>query len=105
MSQHAPPVLNDAKPHYQDINAPAVVLLTAVSAILTYAMIALAQGYYFQWKNNAVSKQNASTVSAASDYLEGQKSALAEGATERKIKPIGASMEKTVQKWSAPSGH
>lgn len=96
MSHHAPAVINDAQPHYQDINAPVVVLLTAVSAIVTYAMIALSQGYYFQWKNDAISRQNAQTVSKSSVYLAGERTILVEGSEERKIKPIGGSMQKIV---------
>lgn len=101
MSQHAPAVVNDAQPHYQDINTPVVILLTAVSAIVTYAMIAAAQGYYFQWKNDAVSKQNAQSVSKSSVYLAEEKAVLAEGSAERKIKPIGDSMKKLVQELGA----
>lgn len=103
MSQHAPAVVNDAQPHYQDINAPVVILLTAVSAILTYAMIALSQGYYFQWKNEAVARQNAQSVSKSSVFLAGERSVLAEGSDERKIKPIGASMQKIVRELGAAS--
>jgi hypothetical protein len=101
MSQHAPAVINDAQPHYQDINAPVVILLTAVSAIVTYAMIALAQGYYFQWKNEAIAKQNAQSVSKSSVYLAEERSVLATGSAERKIKPIGVSMQKIVQELGA----
>ncbi|MBL8890031.1 MAG: hypothetical protein JNL67_08635 [Planctomycetaceae bacterium] len=101
MSHHAPAVVNDAQPHYQDINTPVVILLTAVSAIVTYAMIAAAQGYYFQWKNEAISKQNAQSVSKSSTYLAEEKAVLAEGSTERKIKPIGDSMKKLVQELGA----
>jgi hypothetical protein len=101
MSQHAPAVINDAQPHYQDINTPVVILLTAVSGILTYAMIALAQGYYFQWKNEAVAKQNAQSVSKSSAYLATERAVVIEGSEERKIKPIGVSMEKIIQELGA----
>lgn len=97
MSHHAPAVVNDAQPHYQDINTPVVILLTAVSAIVTYALIATSQGYYFQWKNEAIAKQNAQSVSKSSIYLAEEKATLVEGSVERKIKPIGDSMKKLVQ--------
>ncbi len=105
MSQHAPAVINDARPHYQDINTPAVILLTAVSGILTYSMIALSQGYYFQWKKEAISKRDAASITKASDYLAAERSMLLEGSSERKIKPIGASMDAIVRELGKKSGN
>ncbi len=99
MSEHTPAVIDDGQPHYQDINAPVVFLLTVVTAILTYASIALVQGYYFQWKNAQVEKGYAETVSISSAFLESERAVLIEGSEERKITPIGRSMAKVVQEW------
>jgi amino acid transporter len=103
MSEHAAPVVDDAQPHYQDINAPVVILLTVVTAIVTYALIALVQGYYFQWKNAQLERVNASSVTAASDYLAAERDLLTTGSKERNITPIADSMAKVVEQWAPKS--
>jgi hypothetical protein len=103
MSEHPAPVVDDAQPHYQDINAPVVILLTVVTAIVTYSLIALVQGYYFQWKNAELERVNASTVTTASAYLTGERELLVRGSDERKIKPIAGSMAKVVAELSGKS--
>lgn len=101
MSDHTPAVIDDAQPHYQDINAPVVILLTVVTAILTYSSIAFVQGYYFQWDKARVERQSAESVSSSTGYLMQERSLLSEGSAERKIKPIGESMSKIVAEWGA----
>jgi hypothetical protein len=100
MSEHTTPaVIDDARPHYEDINTPVIFLLTAISAIVTYALIAAVQGLYFQWKNAELERVNARSVSAATTFLAQEKSLLETGSEERRIKPIRESMEKVVQQW------
>ncbi len=101
MSEHIPAVIDDAKPHYADINAPVVILLTVVTAILTYSSIAFVQGYYFQWDKSRVERQSADSVSTSTAYLMEERQMLSDGSEERKIKPIGQSMSKIVAEWSA----
>jgi len=101
MSEHTPAVIDDARPHYQDINAPVVILLTVVTAILTYSSIAFVQGYYFQWDKARVERQSADSVSTSTAYLMEERQVLSEGSVERKIKPIGESMSKMVGEWGS----
>jgi hypothetical protein len=101
MSEHTPAVIDDARPHYQDINAPVVILLTVVTAILTYSSIAFVQGYYFQWDKARVERQSADSVSTSTAYLMEERQMLSEGSVERKIQPIGESMSKMVGEWGS----
>jgi sensor histidine kinase regulating citrate/malate metabolism len=102
MSEHPAPVIDDAQPHYQDINTPVVILMTVIAAIVTYAAIAAVQGFYFQWKNAQLERVNAATVTTASAYMAAEKEMMAAGSEERKIQPIAEAMAETVKAWSSP---
>jgi len=101
MSKHSSAVVHDGQPHYEDINTPLILMLTLITAVVTYAIIAAVQGLYFQLKNAQLARNNSGAVTMSSQYIAGEKSLLAAGSEERKITPISDSMTKIVSQFSS----
>lgn len=106
MSERQPIVEHDGQPHYEDINTPLIFMLTAIAAIVTYAMVAAISGLYFQLKNARQAAINAETVTMASDMIRGEKEKLAAGDAANSIKPIDDAMKDVVSglggTWEVP---
>lgn len=96
MSERQPIVEHDGQPHYEDINTPLIFMLTAIAAIVTYALVAAISGLYFQLKNARQAAINAETVTMASKMIDEEKEKLAAGDSENSIKPIGEAMKDVV---------
>lgn len=102
MSKHSPAVIHDGQPHYEDINTPVIFMLTLITAVVTYAMIAAAQGLYYQLKNAQLERNNGASVTMSAKYIAVEKSLIEAGSEERKITPIAESMASIVASLGSP---
>jgi len=67
----------DDKPSYDDINTPVVVMIGAISAIVTFLVIAFVQGLYNHWYSIVVEEQQTSQIdSVRAALIEEQKAQL-----------------------------
>lgn len=91
-----------ARPVYDDINIPILVMVGLVSAIVTFLIIAAVQGLAYRMED---SFQRASNIDvrgakARSDMIDGQKSLLVGGELGAKV-PIDQAMDRVVERYSA----
>lgn len=94
------------KPSYDDLNIPVIVLIGAISAVVTYVMICFLQGLFYFWDDAIETKrQNYETSpyqAQFDDQLEGL--TLYRKAKDGKVAiPIGNAMDKVVEKFAATS--
>jgi hypothetical protein len=85
------------KPSYDDVNTPVVLLVSAISAIVTLLTIMFVQGLYYQWSNSFLRDRNAvGTHTASIATVDSQKKVLEGGDG---IVPIADAMKKVVEKY------
>lgn len=83
---------------YDDINVPVILMVGAISAILTIATIFFVQGLYYQWKNSYVRERSYDYVNEpVREIVESQK-ALLSGEAEG-IKSIDDSITEVIEKF------
>ena len=83
---------------YDDINVPVILMVGAISVILTIATIFFVQGLYYQWKNSYVRERSYDYVNeSVREVVDGQK-ALLNGELEG-TKSIGDSITEVIEKF------
>lgn len=82
-------------PSYDDVNTPVIVLVGAISALVTLLTIMFVQGLCYHWQNSFLIR-NASGVEAMPSVveIEAQKEELVKSPV-----PISLAMEKVVSKY------
>ena len=84
-------------PSYDDINTPVIVLVGAISALVTLLTIMFVQGLYYHWQNSYLKQRDAEVVSMpANEQINTQKSLLVSG---EGLAPISESMQKIIAKY------
>jgi hypothetical protein len=84
-------------PSYDDINTPVVVLVGAISALVTLLTIMFVQGMCYHWQNSYIKERSTDAVSMpANQQIETQKAVLAGG---EGVVPIDEAMKKIVAKY------
>jgi hypothetical protein len=84
-------------PSYDDVNTPVIVLVGAISALVTLLTIMAVQGVCYHWQNSYVKQRSTKAVSMpANQQIEKQKAVLAGGDG---IVPIDEAMQKVVAKY------
>lgn len=86
------------RPSYDDINTPVVVLVGAISAIVTLLTIMFVQGMYYHWQNSFIHTRSSEVSSIpAVQQIEAQKELLAGG--DGKTISIDKAMQSVVKKY------
>ena len=86
-------------PSYDDINTPVILMVGAISAILTICTIFFFQGVYYQWKNSYVRERSYDYVNEpVREIVENQKALLA-GDSEKGIAPVSETMTQVIEKF------
>ena len=99
-------VENDAEaatsgPSYDDINVPVILMVGAISAILTVCAIFFVQGVYYQWKNSYVRERSYEYVNEpVREIVDGQK-ALLSGDSDKGIKPVDQTISDVIKKYGS----
>ena len=85
-----------AKPRYDDINIGVVLLIGAISAIVTFLLIAFLQGLWGNWNNSVVRERSYDTVNQAQvDIIDSQQAKLA-GVPEAGVISIDQAIDEVV---------
>ena len=84
-------------PSYDDVNTPVIVLVGAISALITLLIIMFVQGLCYHWQNSYIKTHTTEAVSMpANEQIAQQKSVLAGGDG---IVPIDQAMEQVIAKY------
>lgn len=82
-------------PRYDDINTPVVLLVGAISAVITLITIFLVQGLCYHWQNEFLTRNQVGPTSMpAVQKIEEQKSSLMD--SEKRALTIDAAMSAVV---------
>ena len=83
---------------YDDINVPVILMVGAISAIVTIATIFFVQGLCYQWQNSFIRERSYDTVNlSVRKVVDDQKKLLQGGQAD--IKSIDDSMKEIIQKF------
>ena len=86
-------------PSYDDINTPVILMVGAISAILTICTIFFVQGVFYQWKNGYVRERSYDYVNEpVREIVESQK-AMLDGDSEKGIKPMTETMDEVIKQY------
>ena len=95
------------KPSYEDLNVPVILLIGAVSAVITYVSIVFVQGLFYQWDSALkAERQYGYSTSPYQEQIDNQQEALTVYRVDKKEKvaiPIGRAMEMVVEKFEKNS--
>jgi hypothetical protein len=91
-----------AKPSYDDINVPILVMVGLVSTIVTFLIIATVQGLAYRMGDSFQKASNIDVrgAKAVRDLIDSQKALLAGGELGAKV-PIDQAMDRVVERFSA----
>lgn len=86
-------------PSYDDINTPVILMVGAISVIITICTIFFVQGLYYQWVNGYIRDRSLDYVNEpVREIVEGQK-ALLNGNAEKGIVSVEETMKKVIEEF------
>lgn len=89
----------NAAPSYDDINTPVILMVGAISVIVTVCTIFFVQGLYYQWANSYIRERSFDYVNEpVREIVEGQKALLA-GNEEKGIVSVEETMKKVISEF------
>ena len=83
---------------YDDINVPVILMVGAISAIVTVATIFFVQGLCYQWQNSYIRERSYDTVNMSVRKVVDEQKELLKGEQEG-IKSIDDSITEVIQKF------
>ena len=95
---------HDSHPKYDDVNMPVVVLLSILSAILTFVIIAFVQGLYYSWTDAMVREDWNSKVVTPQQQVVADQKAIRDGFYERDSGDVYVSVDLSAKKLIAAKG-
>lgn len=85
------------KPSYDDINTPVILLVGAISAIVTLLTIMFVQGMYYHWSNSYLKIRSSEAVSMPANKQVAEQKAILTGGDG--ITSIDDAMQAVVKKY------
>ena len=96
-----------SKPSYDDLNVPVIVLIGAISAVITYTLICLIQGLFFYWddaiQTNRQQYETSPYQSQFDEQLENLTVYRREAESEKVAIPINKAMDSVIKKFAPGS--
>lgn len=86
-------------PSYDDINVPVILMVGAISAIVTVCTIFFVQGLYYQWSNSYIRERSFDYVNEPVREIVEEQKALLGGDQEKGIKAVADTMKEVVSEF------
>lgn len=86
------------KPKYDDVNMPVVVLLSVLSAILTFVIIAFVQGLYYSWLDSMVQQDWNSRIKTPQEQVIADQKSIRNGFYETEGGEVYVSVDVAAKK-------
>ncbi len=90
----------DARPSYDDINTPVIVLIGVISAVVTLLTIWAVEGLYYHWHSRLVRERNYDVANPRqADLINAQKELLIAGDEEKKYLTLESVIPDVIAKY------
>lgn len=89
-----------AKPAYDDINVPVVILIGVISTVITLVTIWFVEGIYHRWHNSFVRSVNYEVANFAQTEIVNQQKRLLEGDADKGVASLESVIPGIVQRYN-----